>query len=136
MHTPETQQKFIELRAREWTYDRIAAELGVAKSTLVEWSRKFRFEINNRLALEVDSLRDRVLGSRAARVNALVQKLARVEDELRKRDLVQVSTARLYSLADSLRRQLERETAGLSFVSPIKDIPNDEYVEQVQEWKP
>ena len=136
MHTPETQQKFIELRAREWTYDRIAAELGVAKSTLVEWSRKFRFEINNRLALEVDALRDRVLGSRAARVNTLVQKLARVEDELRKRDLVQVSTARLYSLADSLRRQLERETAAISLVSPIKDIPNDEYVEQVQEWKP
>ena len=136
MHTPETQQKFIELRAREWTYDRIAAELGVAKSTLVEWSRKFRFEINNRLALEVDALRDRVLGSRAARVNTLVQKLARVEDELRKRDLVQVSTARLYSLADSLRRQLERETAAMSLVSPIKDIPNDEYVEQVQEWKP
>ena len=136
MHTQETQQKFIELRAREWTYDRIATELGVAKSTLVEWSRKFRFDINNRLALEVDTLRDRVLGSRSARVHSLVEKLARVEDELRKRDLAQVSTARLYSLADSLRRQVERETSALNFVSPIKDIPGDEYVEQVQEWKP
>lgn len=76
------------------------------------------------------------MGSRQARVNTLVQKLARVEDELRKRDLVQVSTARLYSLADSMRRQLERETAAISLVSPIKDIPGDEYVEQVQEWKP
>ena len=64
MHTPETQQKFIELRSREWTYDRIAAELGVAKSTLIEWSRKFRFDINNRLALEVDELRHRILGPR------------------------------------------------------------------------
>ena len=136
MHTREAQQKFIELRAREWTYDRIAAELGVAIGTLVEWSRKFRFEINNRLALEVDALRDRVLGSRQTRVNALVQKLARVEDELRQRDLTQVSTSRLYSLADALRRQVERETNTISFVSPIKEIPEDEYVEQVQEWKP
>ena len=136
MHTPETQQKFIELRAREWTYDRIATELGVAKSTLIEWSRKFRFDINNRLALEVDALRDRVLGSRLTRVDALVLKLARVEDELRQRDLTQVPTARLYSLADSLRRQVERETRPLSFASPIKDIPGDEYVEQIQEWKP
>jgi len=136
MHTQETQQKFIELRAREWTYDRIAAELGVAKSTLVEWSRKFRFEINNRLALEMDALRDRVLGSRQARVNALVQKLARVEDALRQRDLAQLSTARLYTLADSLRRQVERETNAITFVSPVKNIPDDEYVEKVQEWNP
>jgi len=136
MHTPETQKKFVELRAREWTYDRIAAELGVAKSTLVEWSRKFRFEINNRLALEVDELRHRVLGPRQARVNALVQKLARVEEELRKRDLSQVPTARLYALADSLRRQVERETSAMNFISPVQDIPHDEYVEQVQVWKP
>jgi transcriptional regulator with XRE-family HTH domain len=136
MHTPETQQKFIELRSREWTYDRIAAELGVAKSTLIEWSRKFRFDINNRLALEVDELRHRILGPRQARVNVLAQKLARIEEELRKRDLTQVSTARLFSLADSLRRQLERETSAMNFVSPVKDIPNDEYVEQIQQWKP
>jgi hypothetical protein len=50
MKDQETVQKFIELRAQGWSFVRIAAELGVAKSTLTEWSRKFRFEINNRRA--------------------------------------------------------------------------------------
>src|SRR5204862_391804 len=91
MHTPETQQKFIERRAQGWSYARIAAELSVAKSTLIEWSRKFRFELQNRCALETDELRDRVLGSRQARVARLAERLARIEGELGQRTLADVS---------------------------------------------
>jgi hypothetical protein len=40
MKDQETVQKFIELRAQGWSFVRIAAELGVAKSTLTEWSYK------------------------------------------------------------------------------------------------
>jgi hypothetical protein len=136
MHTQETQQKFIERRAQGWTFVRIAAELGVAKSTLVEWSRKFRFEINNRRAIELDELQDRVLGSVQSRVAVLAEKLARVEQELRQRDLAQVPTARLYSLAETLRRQIAHETRAIRFVTPVNAIPGEEYVEQVQEWNP
>ena len=55
---------------------------------------------------------------------------------MRSRDLAQISTAQLYSLTAALRRQIERETGDITFVSPVKDIPGDEYVEEVQEWKP
>jgi transcriptional regulator with XRE-family HTH domain len=135
MHTPETQQKFVERRAQGWTYARIASELGVAKSTLIEWSRKFRFDLQNRCTLELDELRDRVLGSRQTRVSRLTERLARIETELSQRSLADVSTARLFALAEQLRRQIERETADLGFVSPVKDIPGEEYVEEVQQWK-
>jgi hypothetical protein len=132
----ETVQKFVERRAQGWSYVRIAAELGVAKSTLIDWSRKCRFDINNRRALELDDLQSRVLGTVQSRVADLAGKLSRVEEELRKRDLTQVPTTRLYAMADALRRQIERETQAVRFVTPVKDIPNDEYVEQVQEWNP
>ncbi len=136
MHTQETQQKFVERRAQGWTFVRIAAELGVAKSTLVEWSRKFRFDINNQRAIELDELHNRVLGTVQSRVAGLAEKLSRVEEELRKRDLAQVPTSRIYSLADALRRQIARETQALRFATPVKAIPDEEYVEQVQEWVP
>lgn len=136
MHTPETQQRFIQRRAEGWTFARLAAELGVAKSTLIEWSRRFRFDIDNQRALELDELQARVLGTRPHRVAALTEKLARVEEELRQRGLDQIPTARLYSLADSLRRQLGRELGPVRFVTPVNSIPGDEYVEQVQEWTP
>lgn len=136
MHSPETQQQFIERRAQGWPFVRIATELGVAKSTLIEWSRKFRFDTANQRALIMDELRDRVLGSVQSRVAVLAEKLARVEAELKQRDLAQVPTARLYALADSLRRQIKQETDAINFVAPVNSIPADEYVEQVQEWKP
>jgi transcriptional regulator with XRE-family HTH domain len=136
MHSQETQQKFIERRAEGWTFTRIATELGVAKTTLIEWSRRFRFEIQNRKALELDALQDRILGTRQHRLSVLAEKLGKIEAELRTRDLARISTAQLYSLAEALRRQIERETGDITFVSPVKDIPSAEYVEEVQQWKP
>jgi hypothetical protein len=136
MKDQETVQKFTELRAQGWSFARIATELGVAKSTLTEWSRKFRFEIHNRRALVLDDLQDRVLGTVQSRVAGLAEKLGKVEHELRQRSLADLSTSQLYSLATSLRRQIERETGPIRFVTPTNAIPNEEYVEEVQEWNP
>jgi transcriptional regulator with XRE-family HTH domain len=136
MKDQETVQKFIELRAQGWSFVRIATELGVAKSTLTEWSRKFRFEIHNRRALVLDDLQDRILGTVQSRVAGLSEKLSRVEQELKQRGLAEVSTSQLYSLAAALRRQIERETGPIRLVTPTNAIPKDEYVEEVQEWNP
>jgi len=125
MHTPETRQKFVERRAQGHSLVRIAADLGVARSTLIEWSRQLRFEIQNQLAIELDDLRNRLLGPRQARATGLAEKLALVETELRRRDLATLSTQRLFTLSLALRREIE-----------LKDIPNEEYIEQVQEWQP
>src|SRR5262245_53550230 len=136
MKEQETVNKFIELRSQGWSLSRIAAELGVAKSTLVEWSRKFRFEIHNRRALAIEDLHDRTLGTLQHRVSGLAEKLARVEEELRQRGLKEMSTAQLYALAASLRRQIERETGPIRLVIPTNTIPKEEYVDQIQEWHP
>jgi hypothetical protein len=136
MKDQETVQKFIELRAQGWSFVRIAAELGVAKSTLTEWSRKFRFEIHNRRALVLDDLQDRILGTVQSRVAGLAEKLGKVENELRQRDLKELTTSQLYSLGASLRRQIERETGPIRMVTPTNAIPKDEYVDEVQEWNP
>jgi hypothetical protein len=136
MKDQETIQKFIELRAQGWSFVRIATELGVAKSTLTEWSRKFRFEIQNRRALVIDDLQDRILGTVQARAFGLAEKLGRVEQELKQRGLKEMSTSQLFSLAASLRRQIERETGPIRFVTPANAIPKEEYVEVVQEWTP
>ena len=136
MKDQDTVQKFIELRTQGWSFVRIAAELGVAKSTLTEWSRKFRFEIHNRRALVLDDLQDRVLGTVESRVGALAEKLSKVENELSQRSLTEVSTAQLHSLAAALRRQIERETGPVRFITSTNDIPKEEYVDQIQEWSP
>ena len=136
MYSPETRQKFIERRAQGWSLVRISSELGVARSTLIEWSRQLRFDIQNQLAIELDDLRNRLLGPRQARATGLAEKLARVEAELRQRNLATLSTQGLFSLSRSLRLEIERETGDLPFAIPVKDIPAEQYIEQIQEWKP
>lgn len=136
MHTPETRQKFVERRAQGWSLTRIATELGVAKSTLVEWSRLLRFEIQNQSAIELDDLRHRLLGQRQHQAGRIAERLAKVEEELRKRDLSTISTHSLFSISASLRRELEQVIGTPAFITPVNKIPSEEYVEEVQQWNP
>ena len=66
MKDQETQQKFVDLRARGRSFARIAEELQVSKRTLIEWSRKFQFEIQNQRAIELEALRERYQIGRAS----------------------------------------------------------------------
>jgi len=132
----ETQQRFVFLRSQGWSFARIAEDLKVSKPTLINWSRKFQFEIQNQRAISIEALQEEWLSSRDIRVNALGEQLRKVEAELAKRDIATVPTGRLFTLAESLRRQIKCETGPVEFSTPVSQIPNDEYHEQVQDWKP
>ena len=52
MHNDKTVQRFMELRVQGWVFARIAAELNVAKNTLIDWSRRHQHTIANLIAIE------------------------------------------------------------------------------------
>ena len=135
MHSPETVQRFIELRAQGWTYARLMVELNVTKPTLIAWSRKHQFEIQNLHAIELEALREKWLASTTDRVNALGEQLRRVQTELAGRDLAALTTPQLMSAARNLHRQIEQATGPLQFTVPLNDIPAEEQHEQVHDWK-
>jgi hypothetical protein len=62
--------------------------------------------------------------------------LRAAETELAKRDLSTLSTGRLLSHLESLRRQVRREAGPLQFVSTVDVIPEEEYADRIQVWKP
>ena len=130
----ETQQRFVMLRSQGWSFARIAKELNVARNTLINWSRKFQFEIQNERALELERLQHECIATPDVRARTASIELQRVLDGLRTRDLRKVSTSRLYSLAESFRRQIIKETGQVRFTTPVRDIPQNERVERVQDW--
>jgi transposase len=136
MKDQETQQRFVELRTQSWSFERIARELDVSKSTLINWSRKFRFTIQNQRAIQLEALQEQLLASRESRARALAEQLRAIEAELAKRNVAELSTSRLFALAESFRRQILHETDELLFSSPLKEIPEEEYHEHTHEWKP
>jgi len=56
MEILETKERFIELRAKGYSFDKIAKELGKAKQTLIDWSKELQDEVANRKAVELESL--------------------------------------------------------------------------------
>ena len=135
MHDEKTVQRFIELRSKGWPFARRATELNVSKPTLINWSRKHQFQIQNLRAVELEALADKWLSSVSDRVNSLGEQLTKVEAELATRDIKELSTSQLYSRARKLRHQIEQTAGPLRFTSPISQIPDDEYHAQVQDWR-
>ena len=133
MHDDNTVQRFIQLRAKGWTYERLMTELNVSKPTLIAWCRKHQFQIQNLKAIEMEALGDKWLASVTDRVDGLGGQLRLVEAEIRQRSVSDLSTAQLYSLTHSLRRQIAQCTSTTGFTIPVSEIPADEYHEQVQD---
>ncbi len=136
MHDDKTVQRFIELRVQGWVFTRIAQELNVARNTLIAWSRKHQHTIANLTAIERENRLQQYLASSEERMRKLGEQLRAAEAELAKRDLTTLSTGRLLSHVESLRRQLRREAGPMQFVSTVDAIPEDEYADRIQVWNP
>jgi len=135
MHDEKVVQRFIELRASGRSYQHLAEELKVSKPTLINWSRKHQFEIQNLKAIEMEAIREKWLASVNDQVNALGEQLRRIEAELAKRDPADLTTAQLFALARALRRQIAEATGSVQFTTPVAEIPGNEYQDQVQDWQ-
>ena len=135
MKDAETKQRFIELRAQGWSFARLAAELEVSKPVLIQWGRLHQFEIYNLRQVETEALREQCLTSRRQRWEQLTRDQRRVEEELAKRDLADVPTARLLTLAAKYRAEVGREIAEPRFSTALRDIPDNERFESVLDWQ-
>lgn len=135
MHDANTIQRFIELRAQGWSFARLMTELNVSKPTLIAWSRKHQFQIQNLKAIELEALGEKWLASVTDRVNGLGEQLRQVEAELVQRNVGDLTTPQLFALARNLRRQIAQATGPVGFTVPANEIPADEYHEQVQDWQ-
>ena len=135
MQDQETQNKFIELRAQGWSFARIATELGVHRNTLINWSRKFQFQIQNLKALQSEAFFEECFGRRDNRWKLLADSLQRLEAEISRRDLADLSLGRLYQLAAELRAEIRREHRPAQFSAPVAEIPPDELPDQAMDWQ-
>jgi len=136
MHDDKTVQRFIDLRVQGWPFARIATELNVSKPTLIGWSRKHQHTIANLVAIEREERLNQLLATSEERLRQLAEQLRAAEAELAKRDLTTLSTGRLLTHLESLRRQVRREAGPMQFVSTVDAIPEEEYADRIQVWKP
>lgn len=109
MERIETKEKFIELRAKGWSYDKIARELGKAKQTLIDWGRELQDEIANRKAAELEALYEQYYLHRESRIQSLGILLGKIREEIQRRDLSDVPTDKLLDLQLKYNSQAREE---------------------------
>ena len=105
----ETKERFIELRAKGWSFDKIAKELGKAKQTLIDWSKELQDEIANRKALELEALYEKHYLLKENRIETFGVLLRKLKDEVMSRDLSDVPTDKLLDLFLKYNNQIREE---------------------------
>lgn len=115
-------EKFIELRARGMSFDKIAHELQVSKPTLMEWERKYRGRVSEERALELQVILEKHNILRFSRMEAFSSLLSdTLEEIIRRGDSLQsMSTEKLVSLALMLESRVVKE-AGVYIESPLEE---------------
>jgi len=91
-------EKFIELRAKGYSFDKIAQELGKAKQTLIDWSKELQDEIANVKALELEALYERYYLLKESRLQTFGEMIIKIKAEIEKRQLSDVPTDKLLDL--------------------------------------
>src|SRR5438132_2164260 len=106
MKDAEIQQQFITLRADGLSYDKISATLNVSKTTLLEWGRKFQFEIHNLKQIALETMQERYGFSKERQLSAITAALTRADSEVERRDFSELTTLQVVSVQARLRAQL------------------------------
>ena len=94
----EQKSRFIHLRAKGYSYARIAKELKVSTSTLTNWNQELQEHIAWAKATELEALQEEYFMLKEGRIRLLGGQLKTIQQEISGRDLSKVSTERLMEL--------------------------------------
>lgn len=119
--TLEQVESFIELRARGYSFEKIAKELNVSKPTLLHWERENEARVSEAQGMELQAILEKHHVMRLARSEAFALLLGSALEEVQKRgkSLKRLSTEKLVSLVLTLEKRLEKE-AELHLRSPLE----------------
>ena len=109
METTELKDRFIELRAKGWSFDKIAKETGKAKQTLIDWSKDLQDEIANRKGLELETLYESYYLMRENRLQTFGAMITKIKEEVNRRDLSDIPTEKLLELLLKYNSQVKEE---------------------------
>jgi transposase len=129
MHTEETKHRFVGLRALGFSYDKIAAEIGVTKPTLIDWAKQFADDIHDLQVAAKEQLREKLLGGQEQWMTRIVTHFNRLDEEFGRRKLQYSPTESVFRMMLSARDKITKELIAdspLTASKPEQQPPNEE----------
>lgn len=113
----ELKTQFVELRAKGYSFSKIAKKLRVSKTTVSEWNEELSEQVARLRAQELEAIQEKYALQKEARLKALGEHLRVMEKELAQRSLSDVPTEKLLELILKYHRQAQEER-----VEPVDTI--------------
>ena len=114
MKSVEEKQKFVELRAKGLSFERIAEEIKVSKPTLIKWNAELYGEVQEAQFYEQENLLENYKLMRKQRFEFYCKLLSAALAELESRaaagKLQEVPTEKLLNMAEQLEKRIQQET--------------------------
>lgn len=126
MKTTDEKRQFIELRARGFSYDKIAADLKISKPTLLQWNEELAKEIANLSFLEYETLLSQYQLAKRQRIDAFAAMLERAIEELRLRSLEDLNIKDLLNVISILEGKIRDEIRPIHYFTGKFQHPNDQ----------
>ena len=113
----EIKDRFVELRASGMTLAKAAEELGIAYNTAGNWEKDLKESIEAQRAIHIEELQEKYLISKEKRIELFGERLLALNEELKKRDLSDIPTPKLFDMIIRCMKALEAETGEPAFMS-------------------
>lgn len=120
MKDNDQKKKFMELRAKNWSFQKISQEIGVSKTTLIKWSKELKYEISNLENLEMEALYEEHQVSHQQRIEYYGKVQEKIIKELETRDMKDIRTDKLLDMLVKTSDKLREDVGGryLSYSTP------------------
>ena len=131
----EQQARFIELRGRGMSFQKISEEMGVSKPTLIKWNGELLEQVKEAQYMEFENLVEQYGLFRKRRFEiyckALNSALKEFEERAEKGELKEVPTDKLLNLLEQLEKRVEKDTSRELLSVHVRDTwkLNEEYLE-------
>lgn len=108
MKDTDKKREFIELRAKNYSFQRISDEIGVSKPTLIKWDKEFSHEIDTLNSIELEGLYHEYKTTTKQRVEYLGELHQKLIKELQNRELTDIKTDKLLEMIIKTSNELEQ----------------------------
>ena len=103
----ELQEQFIELRANNLSYDKIAKQLKISKPTLIKWAKQFETDISNMRTVNMTALYEQYKISKQHKLEMWAEQLQAIRQELNSRGYKDVPTTTLIDLLERFSKLVD-----------------------------
>jgi len=123
MKEKENKEKFIELRAQGYSFEKISRQIRISKPTLIKWQSDLNKEISELEDLNYQNIIDEHKLSKSFRIKKLSAMLEKVLKEMERRDLTKVGIKDLIRLKIIFESDLNLETINERTPTGESEIP-------------